>query len=111
MPRAISRASISLRVRGCTPASRLFLGCAGHPHGLFPQVRGVVRTLGYTRTVDCTKGEGEAIRAAVMAGFDARILRAEAAAALARGLEKLGVYEAALKSVMMKRLARKGKFS
>jgi polysaccharide pyruvyl transferase WcaK-like protein len=69
---------------------------------------GLFGSLGYSRTVDCTAETQEAILAKVMAGYDDRaVLAAEAQAALALGLEKLGVYEEALSALMRKQLARK----
>lgn len=69
---------------------------------------GMFGTLGYARTVDCTKGNTEDLRATILAGFDQReTLKAEAEAALARGLAKLGTYETALKAVMAARLPRR----
>jgi polysaccharide pyruvyl transferase WcaK-like protein len=58
---------------------------------------GLFGSLGYDRTVDCTTEETGTIVARVLAGFDDRArLAAEAAAALARGQERLARYEAAL---------------
>ena len=69
---------------------------------------GLFGTLGYTRTVDCTAESQAAILAKILAAYDDRAtLAAEAAAALARGYEKLGTYEAALRQLMQDRLARK----
>lgn len=69
---------------------------------------GMFGTLGYARTVDCTKGSTEDLRKTILEGFEQRAtLKAEAEAALARGLAKLGAYETALKAVMAARLSRK----
>ena len=69
---------------------------------------GLFGTLGYTRTVDCTKGEAGAIRAAILGAFDEReALRGEVSVALSKGLEKLGIYEAAVKAVMMESMSCK----
>ena len=62
---------------------------------------GLFGSIGYNRTVDCTKEESAAILTKIIAGFDARdALKAEADTALARGLEKLAKYEAALGGVL-----------
>lgn len=62
---------------------------------------GLFGSLGYDRTVDCTREEAGAILAKVAAAYDDRAtLAAEAAAALARGREKLGAYEAALRALV-----------
>lgn len=62
---------------------------------------GLFGTLGYDRTVDCTAETGAAIRAKIAAAWDDRAaLKAEAVAALARGREKLGAYEAGLRALM-----------
>lgn len=69
---------------------------------------GLFGTLGYHRTVDCTRQSADAIRAALLQGFDDRAtLQAEAIAALARGVAKLSIYEEALKTLMHDCLARK----
>lgn len=69
---------------------------------------GLFGSIGYTRTVDCTKEDSAAIIAKIIAGFDARdALKAEADAALARGREKLLGYEAALGAVMEQITRRK----
>jgi len=71
---------------------------------------GLFGTLGYPHTVDCTRQEGAAIHARILAAFDDReTLRAEAAAALARGIAKLSLYEEALAALMRDRLARKAR--
>ena len=63
---------------------------------------GLFGSLGYVRTVDCTAESAEVIRAKIIAGFEDReAVRTEAQAALARGRAKLGVYEAALKDVIL----------
>ena len=62
---------------------------------------GLFGTLGYSRTVDCTKETGPAILAKITAAYaDRATLATEAAAALARGREKLAAYEAGLRAVM-----------
>lgn len=62
---------------------------------------GLFGTIGYGRTVDCTAETGEAIRAKILAGFEAReALAAEGKLALAKGLEKLGLYDAALEKLI-----------
>lgn len=69
---------------------------------------GLFGTLGYTRTVDCTTEPGDQIIDKVMDGFHNRaVLKSEMEPALAMGLEKLSVYEAALERVMAAALARK----
>lgn len=69
---------------------------------------GLFGTLGYKRTVDCTTETSETIVDAVMSGFEARAtLAEEIKPALAKGLEKLGRYEAALEAEMARILARK----
>lgn len=62
---------------------------------------GLFGTIGYGRTVDCTTETGEAIRAKILAAFEDRdTLAAEGRAALARGREKLGLYETALQGLV-----------
>ena len=62
---------------------------------------GLFGSIGYTRTVDCTKEDGAAILAKIIAGFENRqALQTEANAALTQGLEKLAKYEVALGAVM-----------
>ena len=62
---------------------------------------GLFGTLGYDRTVDCTAADADTVRAAVLAGFEAReTLRDEAGAALERGLGKLAAYETALAGLL-----------
>lgn len=62
---------------------------------------GLFGSIGYGRTVDCTKEDGATIMAKIIAGFEDRAgLKAEADAALTRGLEKLAKYETALGAVM-----------
>lgn len=62
---------------------------------------GLFGSLGYTRTVDCTTESGTDILEKISAAYtDRALLAAEAASALARGLEKLGAYEAALSALM-----------
>jgi polysaccharide pyruvyl transferase WcaK-like protein len=62
---------------------------------------GLFGTLGYGRTVDCTTETAEAIRQKIAAAWEDRAnLKAEAAAALARGREKLGAYEDGLRALM-----------
>lgn len=73
---------------------------------------GLFGTLGYTRTVDCTKETSEAILAKIIAGYEDReTLRAEGAVALAKGLEKLALYEAALSALMKRQQDRKSRRS
>lgn len=62
---------------------------------------GLFGSIGYARTVDCTKEDGPAILAKIIAAYETRsTLAAEGAVALARGLEKLGAYETALAGLM-----------
>ena len=69
---------------------------------------GLFGTLGYARTVDCTTQTEETIIEAVVGGFDNRAaLAEEIKPALAKGLEKLGRYEAALEAEMARILAAK----
>lgn len=68
---------------------------------------GLFGALGYDRTVDCTAQPAEEIEAAIFAGFEEReTLKAEAAAALARGQERLGRYEAFLGKLIAERTGR-----
>ncbi len=58
---------------------------------------GLFGSIGYDRTVDCTAEESDAILTKIFDGFEDReALAVEVADALKVGLEKLGVYEAAL---------------
>ena len=62
---------------------------------------GLFGSLGYTRTVDCTKEDGATILAKIIASYDSRSsLAAEADVALAKGRFKLASYEAGLIVVM-----------
>ncbi|NJS37728.1 MAG: polysaccharide pyruvyl transferase family protein [Rhodobacteraceae bacterium] len=62
---------------------------------------GLFGSLGYTRTVDCTREDGQAILAKIAAAYDDRAtVASEGAAALARGRTKLQAYEAALIALM-----------
>jgi polysaccharide pyruvyl transferase WcaK-like protein len=62
---------------------------------------GLFGSIGYDRTVDCTRETSAAILAKIAAAYDDRaILSTEAAAALTIGLERLGSYEAGLKALM-----------
>jgi len=62
---------------------------------------GLFGTLGYGHTVDCTSQTAEVIREAIQTGYANRAtLQAEAKTAYAKGREKLGVYETALRDVM-----------
>jgi polysaccharide pyruvyl transferase WcaK-like protein len=64
---------------------------------------GLFGSLGYDRTVDCTTEDAVAIRAKVADAWENRTtLAADTRAALARGREKLGLYEAALERLMGK---------
>ena len=69
---------------------------------------GLFGSIGYTRTVDCTKEDGATILAKIIAGFENRqALQTEANAALTQGLEKLAKYEVALGAVMAQIVHRK----
>ncbi|WP_417807504.1 polysaccharide pyruvyl transferase family protein [Thioclava sp.] len=58
---------------------------------------GLFGTLGYTRTVDCTNTGGDGVFAAVTEGYLMRdTLAGEMKEALAKGLVRLGAYDAAL---------------
>ncbi len=62
---------------------------------------GLFGSLGYDRTVDCTAEEPEAIRTKIEAAWrDRDTLKSEVDDACARGLEKLSVYQDALKGVL-----------
>jgi polysaccharide pyruvyl transferase WcaK-like protein len=62
---------------------------------------GLFGSIGYDRTVDCTRETSATILAKIAAAYDDRaILSTEAAAALTIGLERLGSYEAGLKALM-----------
>lgn len=64
---------------------------------------GLFGSIGYGRTVDCTRETGTEIMAVIAAAFEDRAtLAREAAEALARGREKLGAYEAGLRALMAK---------
>ena len=64
---------------------------------------GLFGTIGYGRTVDCTTESTDAILAKIIAAYtDRASLAREADVALARGLEKLGAYEVALRGIMEK---------
>jgi polysaccharide pyruvyl transferase WcaK-like protein len=62
---------------------------------------GLFGSLGYDRTVDCTREASDAILAKIALAYDDRVtLAAEAAVALALGYDKLGAYEAGLKALL-----------
>ena len=64
---------------------------------------GLFGSIGFDRTVDCTKESPEAILAKIKAGFEDRAaVKAEGDAALARGKAKLLDYENALLAVMQR---------
>jgi polysaccharide pyruvyl transferase WcaK-like protein len=64
---------------------------------------GLFGSLGYTRTVDCTREDGATILANISRAYEDRAtLASEGAAALARGRTKLQAYEAALLSLMQR---------
>ena len=63
--------------------------------------KGLFGSLGYDRTVDCTTEETAALFAKITEGFANReALRTEVADAAARGREKLGLYETALRDLI-----------
>jgi hypothetical protein len=67
---------------------------------------GLFGSLGYDETLDCQTLPAEDIEARVLAAFERRdALRSAAAAALARGLEKLGPYEDCLVGLLADRRA------
>lgn len=69
---------------------------------------GLFGSLGYARTVDCTRqGAAEIMDLISKAYEDRATVAAEAAAALERGREKLGAYEAALAGLMGRLAARR----
>jgi polysaccharide pyruvyl transferase WcaK-like protein len=62
---------------------------------------GLFGALGYDHTVDCTAETQTSIQDKILAAWESRAaLKAEAAAALARGRAKLALYEAALQRLM-----------
>lgn len=87
------------RMHACIAA--LSSGVAVVPMAYSRKFAGLFGTIGYGRTVDCTTQDAETVRAAVLAGFEARAdLANEARAALGRGLERLALYQQALKAVL-----------
>lgn len=87
------------RMHACIAA--LSSGVAVVPMAYSRKFAGLFGTIGYDRTVDCTTQDADTVRAAVLAGFEAReTLAVEARAALARGLDRLGLYTRALRSVL-----------
>ncbi|PKP74111.1 MAG: polysaccharide pyruvyl transferase family protein [Alphaproteobacteria bacterium HGW-Alphaproteobacteria-6] len=78
-------------------------GVAVVPMAYSRKFEGLFGSIGYGRTVDCTRETGAEIMATIAAAYEDRArLAAEAAEALARGREKLGAYEAALQALMAK---------
>lgn len=62
---------------------------------------GLFGALGYAHTIDCTKADADAVMTALQDGFTNRAaLAQEARAALARGLDRLSAYDAALLQLM-----------
>lgn len=62
---------------------------------------GLFGSLGYNRTLDCTRDDAEAIHRKVAAAWDAReTLRADVAAALAKGSAKVRAYEDGLAGLL-----------
>lgn len=63
--------------------------------------RGLFGSIGYDHVVDCTSDPADRILATIMDAFDNRdALEADRAAALARGREKLGLYEERLGALL-----------
>lgn len=78
-------------------------GVAVVPMAYSRKFEGLFGSIGYGRTVDCTRETGAEIMATIAAAYEDRArLAAEAAEALARGREKLGAYEAGLRALMAK---------
>lgn len=70
---------------------------------------GLFGTLGYARTADCRTEDAETIMARIRDGFENRDrLKAEAAAALATGLDRLGAYETAVRALLSGMAGRAG---
>jgi polysaccharide pyruvyl transferase WcaK-like protein len=70
---------------------------------------GLFGSIGYERTVDCTREDGSVILAKIAAAYDDRIqLQLEAKAALTRGRGKLLAYEDALRSLMARIIQQRG---
>lgn len=68
---------------------------------------GLFGSLGYDHTVDCTSETGAAILAKILHAYENRTaLEADRKAALARGLEKLALYENALGALMARQAGR-----
>lgn len=87
------------RMHACIAA--MSSGVAVVPMAYSRKFAGLFGSIGYDRTVDCTALDAETVRAAVLAGFDAReTLADEARAALDKGLAKLALYQQALGSVI-----------
>jgi len=62
---------------------------------------GLFGSIGFMRTVDCTKEDADTIKGKIIAAYDDRAtLAREAAEALILGRGKLGAYETALRAVM-----------
>lgn len=78
-------------------------GVAVVPMAYSRKFDGLFGSIGYGRTVDCTRESGAEILEKIAADFEDRAgIAREAAKALARGLEKLGAYEAGLRALMAK---------
>ena len=64
---------------------------------------GLFGSIGYGQTVDCTTETAEAITARIVQAYaDRAALAQDMEAALQRGLDKLGAYEAALGALMQR---------
>ena len=70
---------------------------------------GLFGSLGYDRTVDCTRDDADSIRRSLIAALETRaVLEGEIRSALALGLARLDRYEEALVGLMQARMARRG---
>ncbi len=69
---------------------------------------GLFGSLGYDHTVDCTSETGAAIKAKIVQAYENRsALEADRKAALARGLEKLALYETALGALIARQAGKR----
>jgi polysaccharide pyruvyl transferase WcaK-like protein len=69
---------------------------------------GLFGSIGYRRTVDCTKEDGATILGKIAQAFDERVLlKQEAEAALTQGKARLELYETALGTLMRQVIKRK----
>lgn len=96
---------IGARMHACIAA--LSSGVPVVPMAYSRKFAGLFGSIGYDRTVDCTSSDAGQVRIAIQKAYEERAsLKAEADAALTEGLLRLSRYEAALRTLMQRRISR-----